>query len=176
MPASKKSKAPAVPTPQSDEEARGLMAMIGTMERQIGTINADMSERVSRLKEEAEKRAEPVKQDLDAARRGLQAWAEAHRARLTDKGKRKFFDLGTGTVRWRQRPPSVAIRGKDAVMEACRSLGLMKFIRTKEEINKEAMLHDPDAAKAIQGVTIKSAGEEFVIEPVSEELSKGEAA
>ncbi len=44
------------------------------------------------------------------------------------------------------------------VIEACKSLGLTAFLRIKEEVNKEAMLADPDKARTIAGVTIKSGG------------------
>lgn len=180
MPAKTKSrsKAPAMAAPQSDEEARGLMSMIGAMERRLDAINAGMTEQVDFIRSEAERKADPIRKDLEASKRGLQAWAETHRQRLTDKGKRKFADLGTGKISWRLRPASVLIRGKEAVIEACRALGHTKFIRTKEDVNKEAMLADPKAAAAITGVTIKADVEDFIIEPVSAAVSQqtGEAA
>jgi len=50
---------------------------------------------------------------------------------------------------------------------------LEKFIRVKEEVNKDAMLAEPDQAMKVPGVTIKSGGEDFIIEPL--ELKKGAA-
>ena len=70
-------------------------------------------------------------------------------------------------MKWRFRPPKVAIRGTDAVLEQIKRGGKRfgAFLRTKEEINKDAMQADPEVAREIRGVTIKSEGEDFVIEP-----------
>ncbi len=51
------------------------------------------------------------------------------------------------------------------MIETCRKLGFTAFFRVKEEVNKEAMLADPDKARLVSGVTIRSAGEDFIIEP-----------
>ncbi|EJS83261.1 host-nuclease inhibitor protein, partial [Pasteurella multocida subsp. multocida str. Anand1_buffalo] len=61
--------------------------------------------------------------------------------------------------------PSVAIRGADAVLEFMQRMGFDRFIRTKNEINKEALLLEPEVAKGIAGVTIKQGVEDFVIKP-----------
>jgi len=61
----------------------------------------------------------------------------------------------------------------EAIIEGCKVAGLEKFIRVKEEINKDAMLAEPDQAMKVPGVTIKSGGEDFIIEPL--ELKKGAA-
>ena len=42
------------------------------------------------------------------------------------------------------------------------------FLRRKIEINREAMLANPDLASETPGVLIKSTGEAFVIEPVGQ--------
>ena len=43
-----------------------------------------------------------------------------------------------------------------------------EFLRTKVEINREAMLANAEQAAKIPGVLIRSAGESFVIEPVGQ--------
>ena len=42
---------------------------------------------------------------------------------------------------------------------------LHAFVRNKEEINKEAMLNEPDKAKSVPGVSIVTGVEDFVIVP-----------
>lgn len=44
-------------------------------------------------------------------------------------------------------------------------LGLQRFIRTKEEPNKEAMQAEPEVARQVAGISIGSVGEDFVVEP-----------
>ncbi|MBF0247143.1 MAG: host-nuclease inhibitor Gam family protein [Alphaproteobacteria bacterium] len=66
---------------------------------------------------------------------------------------------------WRSRPPKVSIRGIQAVLDNLIDLGLTQFIRTSQDIDKAAMLKDPETASAVDGVTIGSGGEDFVIKP-----------
>lgn len=74
-------------------------------------------------------------------------------------------------MQWRQRPPSVSVRGTDSVIEHLHKLGFEEFIRTKEEVNKEAMLLNPERAKTVNGVTIKTGVEDFVITPFEQEVN-----
>ncbi|ELU7122231.1 host-nuclease inhibitor Gam family protein, partial [Escherichia coli] len=101
---------------------------------------------------------------------GIQTWCEAHRDELTGNGKVKFANLTTGEVQWRNRPPSVSIRGADNVIELLRRLGLERFIRVKEEINKDAILNEKEAVKNIPGITIKSDIEDFSIIPFEQDV------
>ena len=80
----------------------------------------------------------------------------------------------SGEVQWRLRPPSVSIKGKEAVLDLLRRLGLSRFIRTSEEINKEAILAEPAGVASVPGIAISQA-EDFVIVPFQVELN-GEAA
>ena len=52
-----------------------------------------------------------------------------------------------------------------------RRLGLTQSIRAKEEINKEAILNEPEAIKGVAGISI-SQGEDFVIVPFETELAE----
>ncbi|EKP1795399.1 host-nuclease inhibitor Gam family protein, partial [Escherichia coli] len=49
-------------------------------------------------------------------------------------------------------------------------LGLERFIRVKEEINKDAILNEKDAVKNIPGITIKSDIEDFSIIPFEQDV------
>lgn len=151
--------------PQTREDAVWSIGRIGTLRREIAQHKATADEAVRLAGEKLEKETAELMVELAEHERGVQTWCEAHRQALTNDSKVKFHDFGTGQIKWRQRPASVSIRGAEAVIEACKKLGLTLFVRTKEELNKEAMLADPEKARTINGVTIKSAGEDFVIEP-----------
>ena len=100
-------------------------------------------------------------------------FCEANRARLTHGGKVKFHRYSTGEISWRLRPARVSIRGKEAVIEAIKAARLgRKFLRVREDVNKEAMLEDRATAAAIRGVTIGSDGEDFLVEPFETELKE----
>ncbi|MDH0907419.1 host-nuclease inhibitor Gam family protein [Rhizobium pusense] len=157
--------------PQSREAAVWAIGRIGTLRREIAAKKALADEAIRMIGERLETDTAHFAAELAEHERGVQAWCEANRMILTNNDKVKFHDFGTGTVRWRSLPASVSIRGAEAVMEALKSLGLKAFIREKEEINKEAMLNDPDKARTVAGVTIKSEGEVFAIEPLELEIS-----
>lgn len=169
----KKLKRPAesVAVPQTREEAEAMLARLGHLQRDVKLIGAALEESVAGEKQAAEARARPLSLEAEALTRGLQLWAEANRVSLTENGRTKTVRLATGEIAWRARPPSVKIKDQPGVIERLVQLGLARFLRTKQEINREAMLAEPSAAGAVPGVTISSEGEEFVLTPTSVELA-----
>jgi phage host-nuclease inhibitor protein Gam len=161
-----------VPVPQNREEATAALRRIGDLNREVARIDLALSDAAAALKEKAESDAAPLQAEAKALIDGLKQWAEANRDALTG-GKVKYADLGTGKISWRLRPAKVSLRGKvEEIVERLKSLGLQRFIRVSEEVNREAMLADRDAARAVQGVTIASEGEDFIVEPFEAEVSK----
>ena len=175
MSKSPKSKTKAgAPAPQSREEAASFIRRIGENARTIARFQAEMNDALAKLKEDAENAAAPRAEEIERLTEGLRAWCDANRAALTDNGKRKFADLGTGKIEWRTSPKKVTIKNVEDALAEIRKLGL-PFIRTKEEIDKEAMLAAPDKARLVPGVGIGSEGEFFAVEPFEAELAGGVA-
>lgn len=169
-----KTKGANAPVPQSREEAANFLHDIGVMQRQVARIEADMNDEIASAKNRAEKATLGLRDSIDAMTIGLRTWCEAHRDALTENGKRKFADLGTGKIEWRFAPPKVTIRAAEDVIARIKTLGLSIFLREKIEIDKEAMLREPDKARLIQGVTIGREGENFYCEPFESELQGAE--
>lgn len=161
-----------LPVPQNRDDAADAVRMIGERNRELARIEADMNDRLALIKQEAEALAAPLRDDVLALTEGLKVFAEANRDGLTNGGKVKFADLGTGKISWRLRPAKVTVRGLEAVIDACKKLGKHKFLRVKEEINKEAVLASPDEARMIAGISIGSEGEDFIVEPFETNLSE----
>jgi phage host-nuclease inhibitor protein Gam len=167
MKSTKKNKAKAIQrVPQSREDAVWAVGRIGTLRREIAAQKALSDEVIRRAGEKFETDTADLMAELMEHEKGVQVWCEANRNTLTNDGKVKFHEFGTGIIKWRSLAPSVKIKGVDAVIAACKQLGFDLFVRTKEEINKDAMLADPAKAVLISGVTISSDGEAFVIEPL----------
>lgn len=164
----KKKKAKAIGrVPQNREEAVASIGRIGSLRREILAQKVAVDEGVRLLGEAMEREIAPLAEELAELERGVQIWCEANRALLTNDNRVKFHDFGTGRVNWRALPPKVTIKGVDVVIEAIKKLGLRRrFLRIKEEVNKEAMLADAVTARKIIGVTISSDGEDFLIEPL----------
>jgi phage host-nuclease inhibitor protein Gam len=163
-------KARANPAAQSREEAETLIARMGDLQRERARRQADYGDKAASLKAEAESVVQPLDVEIEDIRTRVQGWCEANRNTITQGGKVKFAAFATGEVKWRALPPKVTIRGAEKVIEAARRLGLVRFIRTKEEPNKEAMLAEPELAATLDGVSIGSAGEEFAVEPFQPEI------
>lgn len=174
---SKKRKARALANvPQSREDAVAYIGRIGTLRREIAARKATCDEVIRVAGEKFEADTVDLAGELLALETGVQTWCEANRAMLTNDAKVKYHEFGTGKVVWRMAPPSVRISSVENVIEQCKKIGFLQFVRTKEEVNKEAMLDEPDKARVITGVTIKSGGETFVIEPMELETSLSEKA
>jgi phage host-nuclease inhibitor protein Gam len=101
----------------------------------------------------------------------VRIWCEANRIKLTKEGRTKTAKFGAGEVSWRVRPPKVSVRGEGIVIEALKRLGLERFIRRKEELDKNAILAEPSAVQDIKGLSI-SQGEDFVIKPFASEIEE----
>jgi len=153
--------------PKHRDEAEAYLEQIGLIQREIALNKMALAEAVARVTAEMEASSAKLSEEHDRLFRGLQLWAEANRHALTDGGKTKTVRLGNGTIAWRMAPPSVQIKGQEAVLEYLMN-NTIGFLRTKMEINREATLARPEEAAKIPGVTIKSAGESFVIEPVGQ--------
>lgn len=164
-PRKRKSVAVNVPVPQSREEAASQLAAVGELRREIARRKAQADDQLAEIGRQVEEAITPTQDQLTGLESGLQIWCEANRTALTNGGKAKTAKFATGHVLWRRRPPSVRVTGAEAVVKRLKALGLQHFIRVKEDINRDAMRDDPDAASAVEGVKVGSACEDFIIEP-----------
>ena len=164
-----KSKASPVAVPQSRDEVNDAIAQMGIAQRERARIEASMNDQLAAIKKQFEELAAPHKERIEALAAGIQTWCEANRKALTNDGKVKFATFTSGEVKWRIRPPSVAIRGAESLIQVLKNMGLTRFVRTKEEINKEQMLAEPEVVKNLAGVTITQ-GEDFAVEPYEAKL------
>jgi phage host-nuclease inhibitor protein Gam len=166
-----KTVAVAIPVPQNREQVVEAIAEIGRRQRERERIQAAMNDELSAVRQRYEEEARPHADAITRLSDGVHLWCEANRDELTSGGKTKTANLASGEVKWRMRPPKVALRGLDNIIDACKKLGLARFLRVKEEVNKDAMLAEPELAQTITGVSI-SQGEDFVIVPFETELEE----
>ena len=155
---------------QSRDDVEVAIKQIGDLQRQLEQAAINQNNELASITEKYAPILTALKEQIEPIQTAVQAWCESRRDELTQNGKTKTGSFNTGEVQWRQRPPSVAIRGVDSVIEALKTHGLIRFVRTKEEINKEAMLNEPELAATIAGVTIKTGVEDFVITPFEQEV------
>lgn len=166
-----KTPAVAYPVPSSRDEVSEYIAAIGIAQRERSRVEAAMNDELAMIKERYEKLAEPYNREIHARAGGVQVWCEAHRGDLL-KGDAKTAGFAAGEVQWRKRPPSVLVRGADAVIATLKRLGLNDFVRTKEEINKEAILNEPEKVQGVAGISISKDKEDFIVKPFESELEE----
>lgn len=164
-------KAPStVQVPQSKADCANDIRAIGDLQRELARMEADINDQIAEITNRAAPKLDSLRERLQALQSGVQTWCEAHRVEICGKGK--SADLVTGEVSWRKRPPSVSITKAEAVIERLRGLGLSRFIREKEEVNKEAILAEPAEVKGIKGIKVNTDVEDFVITPFEVEVDK----
>lgn len=160
-----------VRAPQNREEAEQMLARLGALQREQTILTTALEESLAADRARVEAQALPLKAEAEGLTRGIQLWAEANRPSLTQDNRTKTIRLTTGEIAWRARPPAVRIKDMPAVLEYLIREGLKKFVREKQEIDREAMLKEPAAARAVPGVTIGSEGEDFVVAPLTEQVA-----
>lgn len=167
-----KLKEDAVPTPTSREEAERLLAEIGREQREVSLIEQAMNEELEQVKAKHHEQAKPYNDSIEGKFAALHRWAEANRDSLLAKGG-KTARLATGLLTWRLTPPKVNVRGTDKVLAALDRFGLTRFVRTKREIDKDAILREPEAVEGVEGLSI-SQKEEFAAVPDESEIERAE--
>jgi len=155
------------------DEAEACLANIGTAQRRVIGIEAAMNDEIAAIKSRYEAQAAPHNQNITRSFHDLHLWAEANRDSLC-AGKIKTVRMATGEILWRKRPPSVRITGAPAVIERLISFGLTAFVREKQEIDKDAILAEPDQVKGIKGIKVITDVEDFVAKPFETEIERVE--
>ena len=165
-----KAPALAVVAPATAEQADAMIRRMGEIARDRLIIQAALDEGIAGLKASAEAEAAPLSAEMANLHAAVQAWAEANRDELTRGGRVKTCRMPSGELSWRMLPPSVRISTPAAVIKLLEGMGLEQFLRRKVEVDREAMKADPEAARQVPGVTVGSAGEEFIVTPAVTEL------
>lgn len=157
-------------TAQSRADVVRDIKLIGDLQREYARIESDVNDQLANITKAVAPRVEGLRERIAVLQGGVQGWCEAHRVEICGKGK--SANLVTGEVSWRQRPPSVQLAKVDDVLARLRGLGLTRFIREKEEVNKDAILAEPAEVAGIKGIKVITGVEDFVITPFEVELGE----
>lgn len=170
-----KSSAQAIAVPQSKADVQRDIKALGDAQRELVRTETFINDELAKITKALAPRIEALRMQITGLQSGVQTWCEAHRLEICGKGK--SANLITGEVSWRVRPPSVTVRKAEDVIDQLGALGLTEFVRTKHEINKDAILAAPEQVKNIRGITLNTGVEDFVITPFEIELAaSGERA
>ncbi len=154
-------------------EADSALARIATFGRYLEIIEAQLNEDIAALKLKAEETAEPFRQKIVDLEVSLGRYAELHKDELfTDKTRSKQCAFGSFGYRFSSELDTVGGVSWKAVLEKLESQGLTEYIRSKPEVDREALRKAPaDILKRVK-CTIREK-DVFWYEVAREELSEG---
>ena len=179
----KRLKTPAADAPQTRDQVAARIRRLGDAQREQARLVAEMNDQVAEITERYQPGIDAFKLAITSLLAEIKPWCESHRADLTDGYRVKSANLITGEVGWRADPPSVAVKGVDAVMALLEQAGLDVYIRTRREIDKAAILADRSIAASaenqfqaqsaerlerlsgIPGISVREGVEQFFITP-----------
>jgi phage host-nuclease inhibitor protein Gam len=147
-------------------DANLTLKEIGLLERELESIDGDAHAKIAEIKTAAVKAGEPIRKRITDLSALLGAYAEYNRADLfRDK---KTVRISFGIFGYRK---STSISAKKTTIELLKKLCLDKYIRVKEEADKEAMAALDDETLA-QVDAVRKVKDDFFCEADREEINK----
>ena len=148
------------------EEANMVLKEIGILEKELESIDAEAHKEIAAIKEAAANKGKDLRKRITDDSALLGAYAEYNREELFKD--RKSVQLSFGAFGYRK---STSISVKKTTLELLRKLKLTKYIRTKEEVDKEAMA-DLDDDTLAQVDSVRKVKDDFFCEADKEEINK----
>ncbi|MDR1889160.1 MAG: host-nuclease inhibitor Gam family protein [Zoogloeaceae bacterium] len=155
---------------QSRAETQTAIREYGDVQRELTRLETELNDAIAQLVDAQKESVDALKTKADGLLNGIQLWCETNRAEIVEPGQ-KTANLLTGEVAWRQNPPSVSVKGEEAVVELLRAKKLYDFIRVIEKVNKEAILNNPEAVNGVAGIKVITGKETFYVTPFEVEFS-----
>ncbi len=153
------------------EEVDQALRRMGEIDIRLTKIEGDMTLKINEIRAEYDTKAEGLKAERKAIEEQITLFAEAHKEEFA---KNRSKDLTFGVVAFRI-VHKVVVRSKAACLAALKALGLVQYIRTIEEPDKEAMSGLDAGTLAKVGATLKTE-DKLRIEPNIERIKEKEAA
>lgn len=132
---------------QTWEDVDAALREIGTIDRDLGRLEAAQNAAIDRVKADTKAKAKPMQDRKAALELAMKEFCEAHRVEFA-KAKTKTLTFGSVGFRLSTR---VLIKRVGDTLQALKDLGLTHCIRTREEPDKEAL-------KALDTETLASVG------------------
>ncbi|PAV04610.1 host-nuclease inhibitor protein Gam [Arsenophonus sp. ENCA] len=160
-------------TPQTREQVISDIKELGDTQREITRLETQINDEIAKLTHAHAADIEAMKASITLLQKGIQTWCEANREALTENGKTKTANLITGEVSWRNRPPSVSLKGMEDILQALEEHEQTDCIIRKAQVDKNALLKNQDTIQRlnIPGITFRNQLEDFIITPFEQEVT-----
>lgn len=139
-------------TLQTWEDVDNALREIGTIDRDLGRLEAAQNAAIDRVKADTKAKAKPMQDRKAALELAMKEFCEAHRVEFA-KAKTKTLTFGSVGFRLSTR---VLIKRVGDTLQALKDLGLTHCIRTREEPDKEALRALDTETLASVGAAIKT--------------------
>lgn len=159
------------------EDLSKAIAEVARLTTEIKNAEDKTNESILILQQELADQIKPLADEIKKISLSIKKFTDANREKLFKDGD-KTIKLETGDISYRSAKPSVGTNSSkkliDSILEANNLLDVRDkfvkkmdkvFIRTKLELNKDAVLENPDTAKTVTGVEVAEGEESFYIKP-----------
>ena len=161
------------PALKSRAQAEDVLRQISELTLSRNQAQLDMDAEITRIREQYKTVLSEANRELEQKTELVRAWAEANLSEF----KGKSLDTVHAVIGWRTGQPALKTLSGwtwDRVMEKIKGLpNLLQYIRTKEEVNKQALLADREGfgADGLRLIGLKVLQEEsFYVEPKLQQL------
>lgn len=157
---------PAPTRVRTQDQAAAVVGRIGAAQAQLGRLKAALDVAVAQANLAYETAAAPLRTAIAADTELLRGYFDANRASLLTGGK-KSVALSTGTIGVKKTTAKLVVADVDALLKRLEEdRKLRRFIRTKSEIDRAALLAEPKVAVTIDGVSIEGGEDAFFVKPL----------
>ena len=155
--------------------ADSTLAEIAELNRHIDVIEAGMNEQIDQLKLHAENDCQPYKQRREELEQALMHFAKENKENLFGKAKTQRLTFGNLGFRQSTTLMPKAKGGFARVLEVLQEHELDQYIRTKQEVDKEALHGASEKTMVLVGVRLQVSNT-FFYEINEQELDGNTAA
>ena len=148
------------------EDANLALKEIGLLEHELEAIDGEANKKIAEIKADCAKQGEGLRKRITDLSALLGAFAEYNREELFKD--RKSQKLSFGEFGYRK---STAISVKKTTLELLKKLKLVRYIRIKEEIDKDLMAEMTDESLA-QVDAVRKVKDNFFCEANREQVNK----
>ena len=160
---------------KSNDDVGEAITAINAAQNAVSSLEREMNEKLQAIKTTYEDRARPLRVDLELLSTAVRDYCAKNRMALSVAAEgKKSVQFSSGEVAWKQGRPSVWVNPKvtiEALMKVLKARRLGKLIRTKHELDKQAVLRAPEAIKGMKDLRIESK-EVFAIRPFGSEIEQ----
>lgn len=147
-------------TYQSWDEVNGAMKKLAELNIQKKALENEQNSKIDEIKKEISLQAEGLIKEIDLIKKDITRFAEQHREEFTQK-RTKVLTFGKISFRYTSW---VWVDNATAAIKSLKSFAMDKYLRVKEELDKEALVEADPKLLAKCGIQLRS-GDKITIEP-----------